>query len=81
MAAGKPVLAVLNGEGAEVVQEADCGWTLPAGDAEGLARLAIELSQTDVLELNSKGANAMKYYNDHYVKEKCLKKLDDLMGL
>lgn len=47
MAAGKSIVAVLNGEGAEVIREAQCGWSLPAGDAEGFAKLAIELSQMD----------------------------------
>lgn len=81
MAAEKPIVAVLNGEGAEVIRDADCGWTLPAGDAEGFARLAIELSKKNAAELAAKGANAAKYYNEHFVKEKCLKKLDDLMGI
>lgn len=81
MASGKPIVAVLNGEGAEVIKDADCGWSLPAGDAEGFAKLAIELSQKDKAELEAKGANAAKYYNEHFVKEKCLRKLDDLMGL
>lgn len=81
MASGKPIVAVLNGEGAEVIKDADCGWSLPAGDAESFANLAIELSQKDKAELTAKGANAAKYYNEHFVKEKCLKKLDDLMGL
>ena len=81
MAAGKPIVAVLNGEGAEVIRDADCGWTLPAGDAEGFAKLAIELSQKEDSELAAKGVNAEKYYNEHFIKEKCLKKLDDLMGL
>lgn len=81
MASGKPIVAVLNGEGAEVIKDADCGWSLPAGDAEGFARLAIELSQKDKAELQAKGVNAAKYYNEHFVKEKCLRKLDDLMGL
>ena len=81
MAAGKPIIAVLNGEGTEVIKDAYCGWTLPAGDAKGFARLAIELSQKDASELTLKGENAAKYYKEHYVKEKCLKKLDDLMGL
>ncbi|MBO5633137.1 MAG: glycosyltransferase family 4 protein, partial [Aeriscardovia sp.] len=40
MAAAKPIVAVLNGEGAEVICEAQCGWSLPAGDAEGFAKLA-----------------------------------------
>ena len=81
MAAGKPIVAVLNGEGAEVIRDADCGWTLPAGDAEGFAKLAVELSQKDKAELAVKGENAAKYYNEHFVKEKCLDKLDVLMGL
>ena len=81
MAAGKPIVAVLNGEGAEVIKDADCGWTVPAGDSEGFAKLAIELLQRDKAELASKGENAAKYYNEHYVKEKCLRKLDELMGM
>ena len=81
MAAAKPIVAVLNGAGAEVIREADCGWSIPAGDVEGFARLAIKLSQTDKGVLAEKGANALKYYDAHLVKEKCLRKLDELMGL
>lgn len=81
MAAAKPIVAVLYGEGAEVIKAAECGWSLPAGDAEGFAKLAIELSQMDKSVLNEKGLNAAKYYDEHFVKEKCLEKLDQLMGL
>lgn len=81
MAAAKPIVAVLNGEGAEVIKEAECGWSLPAGDAEGFAKLAIDLSKKDKAVLEEKGQNALKYYNEHFVKEKCLRKLDELMGL
>ena len=81
MAAGKPIVAVLNGEGAEVIRDADCGWTLPAGEAEGFARLAVELSQMDRSALEAKGRNAARYYEQHFVKEKCLRKLDELMEI
>ena len=81
MAAGKPIVAVLNGEGAEVIQEAQCGWSLPAGDAEGFAKLAIELSQMDKAILEERGDNALRVYNNHFVKGKCLVRLDDVMGL
>lgn len=81
MAAGKPIVAVLNGEGADVIKEADCGWSLPAGDAEGFAKLAIELSQIDNSVLEQKGQNASKYYYEHFVKDKCLTKLDVIMGI
>ncbi len=81
MAARKPILAILNGEGAEVIREANCGWSLNAGDAEGLAKLAIKLSHTDRTVLEEKGKNALQYYNEHFVKEKCLARLDALMEL
>lgn len=81
MAAAKPIVAVLNGEGAEVIKEADCGWTLRAGDAEGFAKLAVELSQMDKAILAEKGENAAIYYNTYFVKEKCLAQLDRLMGV
>ena len=81
MAAAKPIVAVLNGEGAEVICEAQCGWSLPAGDAEGFAKLAIELSQIDKAVLEEKGKNALEYYNGHYIKEDCLKRLDEIMGI
>ena len=81
MSAGKPIIAVLNGEGAEVIREAQCGWSLSAGDAEGFAKLAIELSQMDKTVLEEKGKNALKYYNRHYIKEDCLKRLDEIMSI
>lgn len=81
MAAAKPIVAVLNGEGAEVIKDAECGWSLPAGEAEGFAKLAIELSQMDKAVLEKKGQNALKYYNAHFIKEDCLARLDKLMEL
>lgn len=81
MAAAKPIIAVLNGEGAEVIREANCGWALPSGDADGLAKLAMELSQKNKADLTSRGENAEKYYNEHFVKTKCLDKLDKLMQM
>jgi glycosyltransferase involved in cell wall biosynthesis len=81
MAAGKPIVAVLNGEGAEVIRNAECGWTLPAGDAEGLAQLAVKLSKMDKTVLAEKGAKSKQYYDEHFVKEKCLKELDGIMNI
>ncbi len=81
MAAGKPIIAVLNGEGAEVIRDADCGWYLKAGDADSFAKLAIELSQMDKTVLEEKGVRALTYYEKHYVKEKCLGALDQIMKM
>lgn len=81
MAAERPIIAVLNGEGGEVIKTAECGWNVKAGDADGLAALVIELSQTDKQELAIKGKNGKAYYDNFFTKDKCLKKLDEIMGL
>lgn len=81
MASGRPIIAVLNGEGGEVIKDAKCGWHLPAGDAEGFARLAVELSLADKAVLQEKGANGRTYYDEHFTKDKCLRKLDEIMEL
>lgn len=81
MASGKPIIACLNGEGGEVVKEAKCGWSVKAGDAEGLAKLVTELYCMDKSILAEKGANGLLYYNEYFEKEKCLRKLDEIMGV
>lgn len=81
MAAAKPILAVLNGEGVEVIKEAECGWSISSGDSEGLAKLALELSHIDKQILLEKGQNAYNYYIGHYEKERCMNNIDELMGL
>ena len=81
MASSRPIIAVLNVEGGEVIKDAKCGWHLAAGDAEGFAKLAIELSQTDKVVLQEKGKNGRAYYDEHFTKDKCLRKLDEIMEL
>ena len=81
MASRKPIIACLNGEGGEVVKDAKCGWSVKAGYAEGLAKLVTELYGMDKCILAEKGANGLKYYNEYFEKEKCLRKLDEIMGV
>lgn len=81
MASGRPIIACLNGEGGDVVNEANCGWHVKAGDAKGLADLVIELSQIDKVVLDIKGANGLRYYNANFEKVRCLQKLDEIIEL
>lgn len=81
MAAERPVIAALNGEGGEVIKAAECGWNVKASDSDGLAKLVIALSQTDKQELAVKGQKGKAYYDKFFTKDECLKKLDEIMGL
>lgn len=81
MAAERPIIAALNGEGGDVIKAAECGWNVKAGDSDGLAKLVIALSQTDKQELAVKGQKGKAYYDKFFTKDECLKKLDEIMGL
>lgn len=81
MSAARPIITCLTGEGSEVVKEANCGWNVKAGDAEGLAKLVIELSQVDKAILSARGIAGRSYYDEHFDKVKCLRKLDEIMHL
>lgn len=70
MAAGRPIVACLNGAGADVVSEAKAGVTVPAEDGPALARairLLYEMSEPSRAAL---GANGRRYYELHFSNEK-----------
>ena len=81
MASSRPIIACLNGEGGNIVRESDCGWCVNAGDAEALAKLVIEISKEDKAVLYNKGKSGRAYYNEHFDKDKNLRRLDDILGL
>jgi glycosyltransferase involved in cell wall biosynthesis len=66
MAAGRPIIASLNGEGARVVLEADAGLTCPAGDAEALADGIRRLHALPADAREAMGAAGHQYYLTHF---------------
>lgn len=60
LVAGKPILAMLDGEGADVVRDSGAGFAVPSGDASALAsavRKLIALSPTERSAMGQKGKN------------------------
>lgn len=66
MAAGKPVLAMINGEGADIVEEAKCGLAVPAGDSSALADTIIRMSNMDKDELVAIGERGKLYCEKNF---------------
>ena len=66
MSAGRPVLAMLNGDGAEIIREARCGESVPAGASEALADAIIGMSQLPSEQLRTMGANGRKYCAENF---------------
>lgn len=66
LAAGRPIIASLNGEGARVVTEAKAGLTCAAGDAEALAEAVQVLAMMDQRSRAEMGENARRYALAHF---------------
>lgn len=77
MAAGRPILACLNGEGARLVAEADAGLTVPAEDARGLAIAVLRLYQMPAEERAVLGDNGRRYFKEHFDHEQLTDQLID----
>ena len=66
MAAGRPIVACLNGEGARLVLEAEAGLTAPAEDPQALANTILSLYRMSSDQREAMGANGRKYYQTHF---------------
>lgn len=60
LAAGIPVIAMLNGEGVEVVKSSQSGLTCAAGDHVGLADTVLTLSEMSEEERETMGRNGLR---------------------
>lgn len=81
MSAGKPIVAMINGEGADLVSEADCGWTVPAEDSQALASLFERLYHTDREILIHKGINGKLYSEQYFKFSSCMDSLEKTLGV
>ena len=66
MAAGRPVLGMIDGEGARVITESGSGWSSPAGDAKGLADNVRRLLELSSEEREAMGDAGQVYAHTHF---------------
>jgi glycosyltransferase involved in cell wall biosynthesis len=69
MAAGRPILACLNGEGARLVEDANAGLVIAAEDGSGLAHAVLRLYQMPANERDVLGVNGRNYFYQHFDHE------------
>lgn len=79
MAQGKPVLAMINGDGADLVKEAECGNSVNAGDYETFSKFIIELFNMKKTELQRIGKNGKDFYQENFTKIQRIEQLDKLL--
>jgi len=81
LAAGIPVVAMLNGEGAKVVSNSRSGFVCPAGDYVGLAASVLKLSQMSVQERRAMGARGLELTATEFDRGHVISKLEEELHL
>lgn len=83
--AGLPILGMLDGEGAAVIQDANAGLTCQASDAKGLAQAVMRLAEMPKAQRMQLGQNARTYAQQEFGRTELIQKLEgylqDAIGL
>lgn len=75
LACRKPIIASLDGEGARIIEEAQCGFTSAAENVEILAENVIALYRLSEEERLQMGRNSEKYFREHFDREMLIERL------
>ena len=79
LACGKPIIASIDGIGAQVVKNAECGVTAAAESVEELERAIKHLIALDSDKRNLMAKNARTYYEKEFDRELLLEKLEKIL--
>jgi glycosyltransferase involved in cell wall biosynthesis len=75
----KPILGMLNGEGAKIIQDSNCGLVTSAGHYIGLAQIILDLSIMPEAERAILGNNGFNYYNKNFTLDICISNLEQIL--
>ena len=63
-----------------MINEAGCGMAVPSGDSNKLAENILELYGLDNEARNKMGMNGFLYYKNHFLMDKCIDNLEDIIN-
>lgn len=78
MTQSKPIIAALEGEGAKIVEEAECGISCKSGNVEEIKEAVLKLYSSEKEYLIGLGQNARTYYDKNFKREKIITGLNNL---
>jgi len=79
LASGRPIIAAMDGEGVQTIQDAGAGMTCPAENIEGLAQTVLQMSQKSQAELETMGKEGYQYYKENFDRFSLLNSLESWM--
>ena len=80
LASGRPIVAVLDGEGARIIEEAGAGLTCSAEDVDGLVKSIETLYGMSSAERDEFGYSGRKYFLEHFEMKSQAVRLIELLG-
>ncbi|WP_212625324.1 glycosyltransferase family 4 protein [Pseudomonas sp. PP3] len=78
LASSKPILGMINGEAARIIEESGAGFACSSGDTQGLASITLKLATTDVAQRELMGQAGRSYYLRHFSKSTLMLRLEKL---
>lgn len=75
LAAGRPIIASLNGEGARIVIESGAGVACPSEDARAMAQAVLAIMEKSAEELAGMGEAGRNYFHAHFEPQKLVGEL------
>lgn len=79
MASGKPVLAMIDGDARQLIEDSGCGLSCSAGDAEAFAQSVLKMKEMPEDELRAYGKRGRSYFDAHFRKDGCIDNLCSLL--
>ena len=80
LACGKPIIAAIDGEAANVIADSKSGLSCGSNDPEKLAEIVIQLYQMNEDDRIRMGRNGFEYYEKHFKSDLLLKKLINIFN-
>lgn len=79
MSAGKPIVAMINGEGGSIIRESDCGLAVEAGNSYGLRDSIRKLKSMSIKQRAELGENGKNYCLKYFNLGQCMDNLCDIL--
>lgn len=79
LAAARPIIASMDGEGARIIEESGAGFTAPAGDGIALANAVRRMKSLPEAERIAMGARGRDYSDRHFARERCLDEIERVL--
>ena len=79
LASAKPIIGMLNGEGANVILESGAGYVGSAGDATALVENVLKMEKLSIQQRQTLGQSGHDYYKKEFDKIKLIDKLENLL--